>query len=84
MTPRELVKLVGSAKRVASAVGLKQHSSVLRWREIPLKYVLKIEKAFSIPRFYLRPDFWERPPVQLQGETISHDHHSSMPYGVKT
>ncbi|ASW28587.1 YdaS family helix-turn-helix protein [Granulibacter bethesdensis] len=60
MTPADLIAHVGGPTRLSRALGHRSHSSVLKWKEIPLKSVLKIEQAFGIPRETLRPDYFPK------------------------
>ncbi|MPQ75101.1 YdaS family helix-turn-helix protein [Acetobacter senegalensis] len=59
MEPSELRKRVGGCKRLAEGIGLRSHSSVLKWKRIPDKHIIAIESAFGIPREELRPDLYE-------------------------
>ncbi|MBS4074611.1 helix-turn-helix domain-containing protein [Ameyamaea chiangmaiensis] len=63
MEPSELIKLAGGCKRVAEAVGLKSHSTVLGWKTIPPHHCPTIEAVFDIPREELRPDLFARTPA---------------------
>ncbi|GBQ72910.1 hypothetical protein CFR75_15785 [Komagataeibacter xylinus] len=60
MTPAELIKRVGGAKKVAAAAGLRSHATVLGWKRIPDKHLLTLERETGIPREQLRPDLFRR------------------------
>ena len=59
MSPRELSARVGGYSEIARALGLRHHSTVLRWRRIPDHHVVALEQLFAIPRSELRPDLYE-------------------------
>ncbi|MEW9272377.1 YdaS family helix-turn-helix protein [Gluconobacter oxydans] len=60
MTPRDLIAKVGGAVRLSRALGHRTHSSVLKWKSIPVQHVLTIEGIFGIPREQLRPDLYRQ------------------------
>ncbi|WEQ51183.1 hypothetical protein LV478_11645 [Komagataeibacter oboediens] len=58
MTPQELIARVGGPSRISQALGLRAHTTPMRWKTIPDHYVVAIEAATGIPREELRPDLF--------------------------
>mgnify|MGYP004713518761 CR=1 FL=1 len=74
MEPMDFVRSVGGPVKVAKALGLRSHTSVLKWRSIPAKHVVSLEECFGIAREILRPDIFRSvvsprsAPTQQKGE----------------
>lgn len=64
MTIRTIIDRVGGPAKVARLLGLKSHSSVLRWTKVPERRIVALEAATGIPREELRPDLFKRTPAQ--------------------
>lgn len=60
MKPKDILPLVGGPTNLSRVLGLKGHSSPLRWKEIPPHHCPVIEREFGIPREELRPDLFVR------------------------
>ena len=58
METKEIIVRAGGCSRLASSLGIKSHATVLRWKRVPDKYLVKIEQVFGIPREELRPDLF--------------------------
>jgi len=58
MNPKELFSRTGGTLKLSRALGLRSHSSLLRWKQIPHQHCPTIERAFGIPRHELRPDLF--------------------------
>jgi len=66
ITKEQAIALYGSVKSLQTALGLKSHTSVYQWEEIPEVYALRIQ-------FKLRPDAFDDDgnyigPAPEQGE----------------
>lgn len=61
MDMKEIIAKAGGCSRLASGLGLKSHATVLRWKKVPDKYLVRIEATFGIPREELRPDLFAKP-----------------------
>lgn len=48
---------VGSLSELARRLGIK-HPALYKWREVPPKRVLALEKISGIPRHEIRPDLY--------------------------
>ncbi|WP_161628377.1 helix-turn-helix domain-containing protein [Acetobacter nitrogenifigens] len=55
----EIRRRAGGCKKLAQALGYKNHSSVVKWREVPSRHIVQIEKKFNIPRELIRPDLFD-------------------------
>jgi len=58
MDTHDLIKLAGGSARLAASLGLKSHAAVLRWKQVPARHLVLIEKIFDVPREELRPDLF--------------------------
>mgnify|MGYP002480997932 CR=1 FL=1 len=58
MKPADFIRHAGGPVKIARALGLRSHTSVLKWTAIPVKHVAKLESEFGIPREKLRPDIF--------------------------
>ena len=54
------IKAAGGIRPLARMVGIK-HPAVFHWTSIPIRHLLKIEKATGISREQLRPDIFKAP-----------------------
>lgn len=64
MEPKELISRVGGPTNLSRALGLRGHTSPIRWKRIPPHHCAAIEREFGIPREALRPDLYERTPTE--------------------
>ncbi len=57
---KEAERLAGGTKKLGEIAGVSSQC-VSQWRKIPLKHVMKIEKALDrkITRYQMRPDVFE-------------------------
>jgi len=67
MEPSELIKLAGGCKKVAAALGLRSHTTVLGWKSIPPHHYAKIESELGVPRDRLVENLFERPAREVVG-----------------
>lgn len=58
MDIKEVISRAGGCSRLASCLGIKSHTTVLRWKRVPDKYLVDIERVFGIPREEMRPDLF--------------------------
>jgi DNA-binding transcriptional regulator YdaS (Cro superfamily) len=61
MTPsealREAIRRAGNQNRLAIALGIDRQA-VNRWRVVPYKRTLEVERLTGVPRTKLRPDLY--------------------------
>ena len=69
MEPQELTDRVGGPTNLSRALGLKGHTSPIRWKRIPPHHCPAIERAFGIPREELRPDLFKRTPATQEARS---------------
>lgn len=62
MDMKFVIKAGGGSPKLAKALGLKFHGSVLKWKRVPDRHLVKIEQITGIPREALRPDLYIRQP----------------------
>ena len=67
---RRLLKHVGGLKRLGAIVG-RDHSTVIKWKRVPLHHVAAIVAATKIPREELRPDVWGPDAASLCADATS-------------
>jgi DNA-binding transcriptional regulator YdaS (Cro superfamily) len=53
------IEAAGGIRALARALGLA-HPSVLRWTEVPTRYLLQIEQITGVPREKLRPELYRK------------------------
>lgn len=58
MDIKDVISKAGGCSRLASGLGIKSHATVLRWKRVPDKYLVDIERVFGIPREEMRPDLF--------------------------
>lgn len=63
---RELIDKAGGPAKVARLLGFKSHTSILKWKKIPERRLLEVERVTGIPREQLRPDLFERRPSDAE------------------
>jgi hypothetical protein len=63
-----LLGQVGSVTRIARVCGITRHA-VSHWRRVPVAHVLKLEAAFGVPRYELRPDIYPPPATRRRVAT---------------
>jgi DNA-binding transcriptional regulator YdaS (Cro superfamily) len=56
---RLAIEAAGTRYRLAKLLDISP-SSVLRWKEIPIRRTLQVEQATGVPREQLRPDMFRR------------------------
>ncbi|KXV63855.1 YdaS family helix-turn-helix protein [Gluconobacter oxydans] len=58
MDTQDLIKLAGGSARMAAQLGLRSHASVIRWKRVPSRHLVTIERLYGVPREKLRPDLY--------------------------
>jgi DNA-binding transcriptional regulator YdaS (Cro superfamily) len=56
---REAVIAAGGIRPLARALGIL-HTTIIRWRFIPIERLLQVEKVTGVPRERLRPDIFRK------------------------
>jgi len=63
MKPSDVIARAGGPVRLSKIVGHKTHTSVMKWKRVPVEHCPAIEEALGIPREQLRPDVFRAPAV---------------------
>ena len=58
MDMQQVIAAAGNLATLCRAVG-RQHSTVLKWRRVPVHHLEAVSKLTKISRRDLRPDLWE-------------------------
>ncbi len=85
MDTSEIIRAAGGPVRVANLCGLRSHSTVSEWAEVPPRHVLKVADASGIAPHVIRPDIY-RASVGITDDThtnVSRANHASVNEGVE-
>ena len=56
---KKAIDAMGSASALARALGIS-HVAVLRWKRVPYKHIIRIEKITGVAREDLRPELYRK------------------------
>lgn len=63
---QKAMEVMGSRSALARALGIDQ-AAIFRWKQIPSKWIIPIERVSGVPREELRPDLYLAPrPKRLR------------------
>lgn len=63
MNIKDIIQKAGGVCSLARQLGVR-HVSVIRWKEVPVKRLLEVERITGVPREELRPDIFRRERVK--------------------
>lgn len=66
MKLKQIFSSAGGVVALSKGLGYRSHTSLLKWKKVPDKHLLKIEQITGIPREELRPDLYRKTTTPTQ------------------
>jgi DNA-binding transcriptional regulator YdaS (Cro superfamily) len=64
---KQAISVAGSIGKLGRILGISQQA-ISKWRWVPARHIIAVERATGVPREVLRPDLYRDTPVQLSAE----------------
>ena len=61
---RWAIEVAGSQVKLAKLLGIS-HQAINKWRDVPTRHLVAIERATGVHRSLLRPDLYEEPDQKI-------------------